>query len=584
MPARKTSTIRTNTLIKKKSGFKFRWWMAFVLIIIVAITGLIILRFSHADSGPHYLQNDFGGHNYGAAVMKDATGEHYFWCGINQYVDATGHPQGEEVVYYQHLDYATGLYSKQYPTLQPHIPSRNAGWENNQHMCDPTIVSGNFKYLGTTYKYALYYDSDPDGSSRNTKIGVAFTNNLKGDPDNPTVWKFVNYPIICEYGTKRNTYGVGTASAIIDPNNSSKVKMIFYDTSNELANTPSGKVADLYSVDGNNGYEFGWGPNCQRSAGNSIVNIQADQANGGRTNLNSIIPKVVNTNTVSSPGGDLAYDKENNWYYMVTGDGSTGRNWQKDGIAGGGVNEVFQLIVARIKPEALTDPSKGGWQVLGYINSDTSKSYLNFNPGIVRNGGGYLETGMKDGVRKLDIWNSQLVTPEIVNNPTVANSDSALQTANFNYMKIALIQWNPGRVALNRYVNPQTEHVLTSGVKPKANYKFEGTYYVLPGKIGPLWNPIYSCVTTGAYDYFISTNENCDGFLRLGLVGYSYRGATAPNLSGRWQKLYRCWNTPGPNGSGENFMTVDVNCEGGGKPVDNSYGWVSLDSGNSSFK
>lgn len=589
MATSKQSQKRSNTFRKKKSSYQFRWWMAIILVLVMVVTGLVVLRFSRADTGKHYLQNDFGGHNYGPAVMKDLTGEHYFWCGVNQYIDASGKPANEEVVYYQRLDYATGTYSKQYPTLQPRIPGRSAGWENNSHMCDPTIVEGNFKFENKTYRYALYYDSDPDHSSRNTKIGVAFTNELRSDLNSPTIWKFANHPIICEYGTKRNTYGVGTTSAIVDPKDSSKVRMIFYDTSIEAPTPPNGRVPDVYSVEGYNGYDFGWGPNCQRSGSNTYVNLQQDGSSTKRGNVTATphTPLIVNTNNVVSPGGDFAFDKANNWYYMVSGDASAARDWQKEGIPNGGINELFQLTIARIRPEALTDTSKGGWEILGNINSDTTKSYLNFNAGILRNGSGYLDgvTGMKYGVRTLQIWNSLIVPAGLANNQLLTDSDSALRTAQFNDMKIGPIDWVAGRVPIKRYVNPQTEHITTAGVKPKVNYSYDNqTYYVLPGKIGPLWKPLYSCATTGLYDYFLSTKENCDGFLRLGLLGYSYGGENAPDLSGRWKKLYRCWNTPGPNGNGENFMSVDQNCEGGGKPVDSSYGWVSLDPSNGAFK
>ncbi len=584
MAVKKSSKARSKTF-KKKAGFQFRWWMAIILIGLVAVTGLIVLRFSRASGGTHYLQNNFGGHNYGAAVMKDVTGEHYFWCGIYQFVGADGKPKGEEVIYYQHLDYATGQYSTAYPTLRPLDPNtkvidknRSAGWENGQHMCDPTIVAGNFNVRGTTYKYALYYDSDPEGMSVNTKIGVAYTNNLSGDDNNPTKWKFIDHPIICEYGTKKDTYGVGTASAVIDPDDTTKVKMFFYDTSHTGPTLPNGRIPDMYVVTGSNGYDFGWDANCAHRASTG----QFEQ-------------KTVNPNNVSSPGGDFAFDKENNWYYMVSGDAKSGRHPHEDGVVKKGADgkdednlaEASQLTIARIRPEALTDTSKGGWQNLGQINSDTTKSYLNFNAAMLRNGSGYLDgvAGMKGGVRKLDIWNSQIVISPAEKNLGIANNDTDLTTANPNYLKITLIQWVPGRVPLLRYSNPQTEHITTSGVRPKANYTYDDqTYYVLPSPLGAEWKPIYSCVTTGLYDYFLSTRENCDGFLRLGLVGYSYGGANAPNLSGKWVKLYRCWNTPGPNGLGENFMSVSENCEGAGKPVDSSYGWVSLDSGNGAFK
>lgn len=530
---------------------------AILIIGIIATLGLVVYRNSRASRGPHYLQNDFGGHNYGAAVMKDSAGEHYFWCGVNQYTNSSGQTALEEVVYYQHYNYLTGEYSKQYPTLQPRTTGKNAGWENNSHMCDPTIVEGNFSFEGSKYRYALYYDSDPDHSSRNTRIGVAFSNNISADPAKPTKWKFAKTPIICELGNLKNTYGAGTTSALIDPQDKSKVQLIYTDTS------ITGNF-DIFIAESNNGYDFGWNSNCQYTKANR--------------------PKPINTNNLQLPGGDYAYDANNQWYYIVSGDPKNIRNTQKDGIPGGSVNELFQYIIARIKPEALTDPEKGGWQILGYLSSDNTKSYLNFNPAIERTGPGYLDTPLTDGVRRLNIWNSQIVPNNLVSNYSGVDADSALRNANFNDVKISKYQWIPGRVPIKRYVGGSGEHITTAGPKPKANYTYDNqTYYLLPGQRGPLWGPIYSCVTQGAFDYFLSTNSDCEGFLQLGLIGYSYRGPNAPNLTGRWERLYRCWNNIG-NGSGENFMTISPVCENRGNPQESNFGWVSLDPSGNVFK
>lgn len=48
----KTKT-KSKTL-NKKPGFKFQWWMGFVLIALVAVVGVAILRFSNASGGLSY--------------------------------------------------------------------------------------------------------------------------------------------------------------------------------------------------------------------------------------------------------------------------------------------------------------------------------------------------------------------------------------------------------------------------------------------------------------------------------------------------------------------------------------------------
>jgi len=54
---------KSNTLKRKNSGFKFHWWMAVIGIGIIAIVGIIILRFSHAGAKPGFNAADAGCYN-----------------------------------------------------------------------------------------------------------------------------------------------------------------------------------------------------------------------------------------------------------------------------------------------------------------------------------------------------------------------------------------------------------------------------------------------------------------------------------------------------------------------------------------
>ena len=50
---------RSNTLKQKSTGFKFHWWMAVILIGIIAVIGILILRFSHAGAKPTFSASNF---------------------------------------------------------------------------------------------------------------------------------------------------------------------------------------------------------------------------------------------------------------------------------------------------------------------------------------------------------------------------------------------------------------------------------------------------------------------------------------------------------------------------------------------
>jgi hypothetical protein len=50
MPTKKPKSNVANRA--KKSSFKFRWWYAVIAILVVAIVGIAVLRFSHAGTRP----------------------------------------------------------------------------------------------------------------------------------------------------------------------------------------------------------------------------------------------------------------------------------------------------------------------------------------------------------------------------------------------------------------------------------------------------------------------------------------------------------------------------------------------------
>lgn len=68
MPTKKTTKSRTSS---KKSSFKFRWWMAAGLVAVVAIVGIVVLRFSHAAY-------PYTGHSGTETYLRyDGTYDHY---------------------------------------------------------------------------------------------------------------------------------------------------------------------------------------------------------------------------------------------------------------------------------------------------------------------------------------------------------------------------------------------------------------------------------------------------------------------------------------------------------------------------
>ncbi len=72
------------------------------------------------------------------------------------------------------------------------------------HVCDPTVVRGNFEYGGTTYQYALYFTAD-DGSTAvgvNGAIGLALSNDGLS-------WVALTSPIVLPANGFNGSYGAG---------------------------------------------------------------------------------------------------------------------------------------------------------------------------------------------------------------------------------------------------------------------------------------------------------------------------------------------------------------------------------------
>ena len=86
------------------------------------------------------------------------------------------------------------------------ILAPQGGWDG-YHICDPSVVKGNFYYNGANYKYALAYLGIEDGNGLGNNIGIALSNS-------PTSgWVRVgNQPYISS--NTKSRWGVGQPSLI----------------------------------------------------------------------------------------------------------------------------------------------------------------------------------------------------------------------------------------------------------------------------------------------------------------------------------------------------------------------------------
>ncbi|MBA4148983.1 MAG: hypothetical protein H0X66_12775 [Verrucomicrobia bacterium] len=104
------------------------------------------------------------------------------------------------------------------------------------HVCDPSIVSGKFKFDGKGYRYAMFYLGNNVDASRNNQVGVAFGNDWRGP------WMRYPEPIV-EY-PQNGRWGAGQPSAVYD----SKGKLLLFYTKGIPATAGYVREVDLHDM------------------------------------------------------------------------------------------------------------------------------------------------------------------------------------------------------------------------------------------------------------------------------------------------------------------------------------------------
>src|SRR5690625_4241999 len=125
-------------------------------------------------------------YDYAPTVIVEDSTEKMWWCGHN--VDGDG-------IYYSQSPLGADEWSD--PLL---VMSADQEWEN-VHVCDPSVVAGEFHIEGTDYRYLMYYGA-ADLTSQNTKLGVAYSN------DGVEWVKYADEPLL-EDPQQIYDYGVG---------------------------------------------------------------------------------------------------------------------------------------------------------------------------------------------------------------------------------------------------------------------------------------------------------------------------------------------------------------------------------------
>lgn len=115
-------------------------------------------------------------YSYCPSVLKQEDGSiHMFFCGNPNNLIMVDN------IYHIKIN-SDGTKTKAKSVLQPGL----AGSWDDHHTCDPSVVAGEFKFDGNTYKYAMFFLGNMYGVFYN-EIGIAFSNNLEAE-------SWVKYP------------------------------------------------------------------------------------------------------------------------------------------------------------------------------------------------------------------------------------------------------------------------------------------------------------------------------------------------------------------------------------------------------
>jgi hypothetical protein len=154
------------------------------------------------------------GYDYAPTVMwGDGVTMKMWWCGTEG---------GGDVIYYSELD--GGSWSSPVVVLTP----STSAWDE-YHVCDPSVVEGDFTADGTSWSYAMYYAGADDAVGTDTHVGVAFSN------DGTSWQKYSGNPLI-HPETHDGGYGAGMPSAHRASGTDDTVRLAFFDASSDPNN------------------------------------------------------------------------------------------------------------------------------------------------------------------------------------------------------------------------------------------------------------------------------------------------------------------------------------------------------------
>lgn len=296
-------------------------------------------------------------YNYAPTVVMEGNDTMHVWfCGNGESGNITDY-----IVYRKGELQADGkwIFSERELVL-----SSTEGTWDQRHVCDPSVIKGEFQYQDKTYNYLMSYLGCVTNDSSKNEVGIAVSENIEGpwtkvDSLNP----IANYYTSNEYVDEPWTWGYGQPSLVsVDE----KGKILLFYTKGVISGTfQYVEYWDLSDLD-----------NPQKLNEASITNAGVVNQSGGVDVINN---------------ADFAYDPFMKRLYVIKEDfpykEGGGTNWLT------GANTIMYLNLNDDElhiGETLFLGQALRWQVIGSVGTNETGFKRVHNAGLVRNEFGHL--------------------------------------------------------------------------------------------------------------------------------------------------------------------------------------------------
>ena len=296
-------------------------------------------------------------YNYAPSVIMEGNDTMHVWfCGNGETGNVTDY-----IVYRKGTLQADGRWEF---TERELVLSSTEGTWDQRHVCDPTVIQGEFKYEGTDYNYLMSYLGCVTNDSSRNEVGIAVATSIEGpwlkvDSLNP----IANYYEADEYVDDQWTWGYGQPSLMsVDK----KGKILLFYTKGVVSGTF--QYVEYWDLSDLN---------------NPLKLNEASITNAGVTNQSGGIDVINNA--------DFAYDSHLNRLYVIKEDfpykEGGGTNWLT------GANTVMYINLNENEShigETLFMNEALRWQVVGSVGTNETGFARVHNGGLVRDPYGHL--------------------------------------------------------------------------------------------------------------------------------------------------------------------------------------------------